>query len=189
MIPLVILAIEDESSRDFMIWLYEKSVSWMYREARKYFSHPEDVEDIVSESVVKLVDKAELLQELDKSKLLPYVVTTVKHMSLHALQHETHFQMLSFDMLEEYLTTPGNDSPDEKILREQRNAHLQEILGTLPVEDRLLLEEKYILMWADAEIAKVLGIQPDSVRMRITRAKRRIAKSLTGQGFRLNEWI
>ena len=54
MIPLIILAIEDESSREFMIWLYESSVDRMLREARKYFSRQEDIEDIVSESVAKL---------------------------------------------------------------------------------------------------------------------------------------
>lgn len=189
MIPLIILAIEDESSREFMIWLYESSVDRMLREARKYFSRQEDIEDIVSESVVKLVDKVDLLQKLDRSKLLPYAVTTVRHMSLHALQHETYFQMLSFDVLESYLSTPGNNSSDEMLLREQRNARLREIFVTLPVEDRLLLEEKYILLWTDAEIAKTLNIQPNSVRMRLTRAKRRIAKALTEQGFLLSEWV
>ena len=75
------------------------------------------------------------------------------------------------------------------LLREQRNARLREIFVTLPVEDRLLLEEKYILLWTDAEIAKTLNIQPNSVRMRLTRAKRRIAKALTEQGFLLSEWV
>lgn len=38
MIPLIILAIEDESSREFMIRMYESNVSRMYREAGKYVS-------------------------------------------------------------------------------------------------------------------------------------------------------
>lgn len=49
MIPLIILAIEDESSREFMIRLYESSVKRMYCEAKKFFSETEDVEDAVSD--------------------------------------------------------------------------------------------------------------------------------------------
>ena len=161
----------------------------MCYEARKYFSRTEDVEDIVSDAVVKLVDKVDLLQELDEHKRIPYAVTTVRHLALHALQHESYFQMVSFDALEVYLSTPSGDATEAKILGEQRNKRLYEILSSLPVDDRLLLEEKYILHWSDAEIAKTLSIRPDSVRMRITRAKRRVAKALTEQGFRLYEWV
>ena len=79
--------------------------------------------------------------------------------------------------------------PEEKLLREQCNVRLQELFHALSTDDRLILEEKYILQWSDAEIAKALGIQPDSVRMRITRAKHRVAKALTEQGFLLSEWV
>lgn len=189
MIPFIILAIEDESSRDFMIRLYEDSKKRMYNEAKRYFSREQDVEDIVSDAVVKLVDKVELLKEIEQTKRIPYAVTTVRHLAISVLKHEKYFQMASFDEFEMFMAAPQNDTPDKKILGEQRNERLKAILGPLHAEERLLLEEKYVLLWSDSEIAKALGIQPDSVRMRITRAKRRIAKALTEHGFYLNDWV
>ena len=189
MIPFVILAIEDESSRDFMIRFYESSVKRMYCEARKYFSHAEDVEDVVSDAVVKLVDKIDLLLEIDERRRLAYAVTTVRHLALHALPRKDRFQTVNFDVLEEQLPSLDGSFPEEKLLREQCNVRLQELFHALSTDDRLILEEKYILQWSDAEIAKALGIQPDSVRMRITRAKHRVAKALTEQGFLLSEWV
>ena len=53
----------------------------------------------------------------------------------------------------------------------------------MPTDIRLLLERKYILGQADAEIAADLGIRPESVRMRLTRAKRIAAKELLKNGF------
>ena len=189
MIPFVILAIEDESSRDFMIRFYESSVKRMYCEARKYFSHEEDVEDVVSDAVVKLVDKIDLLLEIDERRRLAYAVTTVRHLALHALQRKDRFQTVNFDVLEEQLPSLDGSFPEEKLLREQCNVRLQELFHALSADDRLILEEKYILQWSDAAIPKALGIQPDSVRMRITRAKHRVAKALTEQGFLLSEWV
>lgn len=92
-------------------------------------------------------------------------------------------------MLEDFISAPEGEVPDERLLREQRNARLREILKTLEPEDRVVLEERYLLQWDDAEIAKGLGIQPNSVRMRLTRAKRRLAKALLANGFYPEEWM
>ena len=42
----------------------------------------------------------------------------------------------------------------------------------------LLPRKMNILLWPDSEIAEQLGIKPDSMRMRYTRAKRKVAKAL-----------
>lgn len=188
MFPMILLTIEDESSREFMIRLYESCVSRMHLEAGNYLSEKADVEDVVSDAVVKLVEKIDLLRQLDEAKRLPYAITTVRHMAYRHLRRKNLLQMTSFDTLEDVLTAPAEDA-DDRILKEQRNARLRELLGALPTEDLLLLEEKYILLWSDAEIAETLGIQPNSLRMRLTRAKRRIADALTAQGFRLSDWF
>lgn len=187
MIPLIILAIEDESRREFMIRLYESSVKRMYCEAKKFFSETEDVEDAVSDAVVKLVDKVDLLQQIAAEKRIAYAVTTVRHAAIHILRHESRFQMVSFDALAAFLSDTEN--VEEKIQNEQRDTQLQTVLSELPPEDRLLLEEKYILLLPDAEIAQTLNIQPNSVRMRLTRAKRCVAKALTDHGFRPEDWL
>lgn len=189
MIPVVILAIEDESCRDFMIRLYENSVTRMYLEAVKYVSGKESAEDVVSDAVVKLVEKVDLLQQIDAYKRLPYAITTVRHMAYRHLRRENRLELTSFEALEALLPSADRETTDEKILKEQRKARLRELLESVSTEDRLLLEEKYILFWSDEEIADALGIQPNSVRMRLTRAKRRVADALTAQGFRLNDWV
>ena len=99
MIPILILTMEDESSREFMLRLYESCVSQMYREAGKYFSAKEDIEDVVSEAVVKLVNRIDTLQELERAKRLPYAVTTVRHVALNFLRRRNHFRMECFDDL------------------------------------------------------------------------------------------
>lgn len=188
MILPVVLTIEDESSREVMIRLYESSLKRMFREARKYASVKEIIEDIVSDSIVKLVEKIDLLCGLEERQRITYAITTVRHMAYRYLRREKLLQMTSFDNLEAFLSVPS-ESTDDIILKEQRSAKLRELLKPLPTEELLLLEEKYLLEWSDAEIAKALGIQSASVRMRLTRAKRRVAEALSKQGFQLNDWL
>lgn len=189
MIPIIILTIEDEDSRRFMIRLYEKSHDLMYTEAKQYLACDADIEDAVSTALVKLVDKVDRLQKLEVLKQIPYVITTVRHEALRILGRKKRLANSSYEDLAIYVPDGSDADTDEAILKEQRNRRLKEILGALPQEERLLLEEKYILLRTDAEIAASLGIKPDSVRMRITRAKRKMAKVLTEQGFVLNDWF
>jgi RNA polymerase sigma-70 factor (ECF subfamily) len=172
-----------------MIRFYENSVTRMYLEAVKYVSDRETAEDVVSEAVVKLVEKADLLQQIDRNKRLPYAITTVRHMAYRHLRQKNRLELTSFEALEELLPSADGEPADDKILKEQRKTRLRELLAAIPAEDRLLLEEKYVLLWSDEEIAKTLDIRPNSVRMRLTRAKRRVADALTAQGFHLNDWV
>ena len=59
---------------------------------------------------------------------------------------------------------------------------LVQIWGSLSEEDRLLLEGKYILGYHDDELATMLGCRKDSVRMKLTRARRRAFQRMLKEG-------
>ena len=50
---------------------------------------------------------------------------------------------------------------------------LREAAGSLRAGDRILLSGKYVFCHSDAELAQNLGCAPSSIRMKITRAKRK----------------
>lgn len=183
MIPMIILAIEDDNSRDFLLRLYEKSKDRMKAEAMRYLDSDADAEDVVSEAVIKLVDKIDLLQQLAENRRVPYAVATARHLALRLLEIRKQLPSADYDDLEHIIPEPESNDPEEQLLQEQRNRRLRELLSAVPLEERLLLEKKYILLWSDSEIAEQLGIKVDSVRMRYTRAKRKLATALLSKGF------
>ena len=70
-------------------------------------------------------------------------------------------------------------SLDERIISEEQKDRLMQIWGSLPEEDQLLLEGKYILGYKDAELADMLGCKKNSIRMKLTRARRRAFQLMT----------
>lgn len=52
----------------------------------------------------------------------------------------------------------------------------------LPEETRSLLAGKYLLGLSDAELAEQYGCRPDSIRMKLTRARRQALKILREGG-------
>ena len=70
-------------------------------------------------------------------------------------------------------------SMEDLLLFKARISQLKEIWHELPEEDQLLLEGKYIWELSDKELAEDHGCKPDSIRMKLTRARRRALQHLS----------
>lgn len=189
MIPIIILTLENPDDREFMSDFYLASEKWMYHEARRWFPQQQDAEDIVYESVVRLIDKVDVLQNMDRQNQIQYAVVTVRNISYNVLRRKGLEKTVSFDELEYTVVPESETHTEDTILQEQRHAYLASLWEKIGTEARLLLEQKYILKWSDAEIAEDLHVRPQSIRMRLTRIKRTVAKSLYNEGFCLMDWL
>lgn len=177
-------ALENEQEREFLQTVYQKHARLMYYTAFQILHDRVEAQDVVQESVVRLIDKIELLQKMDGCTLTAYVVSTIRNLSLHAQRKAQKQRFRNADLeQEELLNVPDGAPPMEEgmILREQRQA-LGRVWPKLDVNDRYLLEAKYILQKSDQEIGGDLGIQPASVRMRLTRARRKAFKLMEKEG-------
>ena len=159
------------AGRDFTLRLYEEYQGLMYATARKYLSD-HAAEDAVQDSVVKLMEKAELLQTLDKHRLAGYVVSTVRNTAINLLKkQDTSEKRTSPEP--DFSEVPDREiSLDEMMILSERSRALITIWPKLPEETRSLLEGKYILNCTDEELAGPLHCKADSVRMKLTRARR-----------------
>lgn len=75
----------NHSEREFISDLYDKYKKLMYATAQKYISDFSTAEDIVQDSLVKLMKKSENLQTLDGCILAGYVVSTVRNTAINHL--------------------------------------------------------------------------------------------------------
>jgi len=57
----------------------------------------------------------------------------------------------------------------------------------LSAKDRLLLEGKYFFDYSDNTLAKLLSCKKSSIRMKLTRARRRIVKLIEKEGDDVND--
>lgn len=68
MIPIVIMAIEDESDRDYITGLFLKNERGMYAMALKIVKEHHTACDMVSESCLKMIEKIGYLREISVQK-------------------------------------------------------------------------------------------------------------------------
>ena len=64
-------------------------------------------------------------------------------------------------------------SLDELVILKERSSSLHNIWLHLSEDDQLLLYGKYVIDLSDQELARLIGCKPSSIRMKLTRARRK----------------
>lgn len=166
----------------FVRELYSRYSRLMFAEALRRVSNRQDCEDIVQDAVESLCEKADTLRVLPPAALPAYVVYTVKNKSISFLRHQAvvsrHTADLGDEGLEDFESSAP--SPEEWLELRERADGLGRIWPLLPEEDRELLYRKYILGQDNEELAEVFRCRRDSVRMRLSRARRRAVSLMKG---------
>ena len=173
MIPACILAIEDESDREYMTRLYNQYKRLMYSTINEILKEPWSTEDVLQTAVEKLILKLDLLKSLDEKRLINYIITTSRNLAYNEYNKRTRQAEVIF---QENIDSLENDSYTDSIenffLKKDEQTRFLEIWPELDPKNRYLLEAKYILGRKTPDIAKDLGIKPSSVRMAMTRARK-----------------
>lgn len=184
MLAFICAIAAEPSDREFMMQLYLDYERLMYATAQKYVSDPEAVQDVVQESLLRLIPKVPFLREQEECIYVNYIAATVRNTAINTLRklgvRSSLFCSLE-DQAEHVSPEPG-PSPEESLLRAEQREELARLWDRLREEDRLLLEGKYILGCRDAELADTLGCKESSIRMKLTRARRRALRLITEEG-------
>lgn len=189
MFSMLTCAIESPEDHDIITEFFVDNKLLLYREAWKYLSITEDVEDIVCETLVRIIAHMEKFRSLLPYERIQYSKAIVRNLSYIHLKRSSLLTMVPFEDVDTYLTVEENQLPENIVAQQINLAQIRKVWENIPVEERLLLEQKYVLDWSDKELATVLGVQPQSVRMRLTRAKRKVVQLLNEQGFQISEWL
>ncbi len=184
MLVAIWMALEDEQQREFMHGIYQKHARLMLYTANQILRDPAAAEDVLQDSVVRLMDKIELLQKMDGCTLTAYVVSTIRNMALNRRRAQQRQRYRDAGLEQEALLNVPDGGPtvEEGLLLREQKAALAKIWPRLTEDERHLLEAKYILQQEDKDIAGELGIKPASVRMGLTRARRHALKLMQKEG-------
>ena len=171
MIPMILMAIEDDADRAFMINLYEKCHKAMYRQAYDILRDHGEAEDAVQDTLVKLIGRMAALRTMPQGQLLPYAVIAAKSTAIDRWRRRKKERVgASEDFAEGW-----SAAPEEQLgafIDMERVDLLSRGLEKLPQRDRDILMYRYILEMSDEEIAGLLNIKPGSVRMCLSRARK-----------------
>lgn len=177
--------INDVDDRAFMQEVYQQNERLMYAIALKYASNTQDCEDIVHDTVEKLCKNIAKIKELPNSALRAYVVYAVRNTAINFRKHQStinrHIQQLSDDDLSSEYDQPESIIERIEDLQEKRTS-LTKVWMQLTDAEQELLYRKYVLDQTTEELSGIFQCSRDSIRMRLSRARRKSLRLMKGEG-------
>lgn len=164
------------SDRDFITELYQVYRRLMYYTARKYSSDPHQCDDIVQDSMTNLIRNVDTLKKLTNRSLANYIMVTVRNTAINSLKRQKteNNRLLSLEIMNECAAPNLEETLDDILIRKEQIKHFQTIWALLDEATKQILEGKYFLGYNDSQLAVLLGCRPSSVRMKLTRARRKV---------------
>lgn len=138
--------------------------------------NPQDREDCLSEVSMRVWEKIGQFDG-EKGSFRAWLTAITRNT---ALNHARRASGSSAEELSE--STPSPElSPEETLLKKERQEALKTALSRLSYKDRLLFYRKYYYRQSTAQIAAELGMTERAVEGKLYRLKKQLRKSLGGE--------
>ena len=176
-LSLYLLSLETEAERDKLTLIYTRYLSFMYKVARKYSNHYGNEDDIVHESILKIIDnlgKIDLDNEL-ASKC--YIRTIVKNKARDLWRKENRVGMCGIEEVEFALEDEA-ELPVDSLLTKDGYEQLIGYIGDMSDTYREVCQLRFICGLKEREIAEALGITQKNVTARIARGRRQLIEKI-----------
>jgi len=187
MLAYISTMVNDPSDREFMTSFYEKYYRLLYSVAKGICLKYYDSEEVVQDSIVKLIPKIDFLRSLPEENQVYYTVAVVRNTAISLLRKQAREKGIVVpmsDWFSDIIAEEDNPVEDRLILFENIG-ELMHCWKYLTDEEKFLLEGRYLFELTDGELAKQVGCKPDSIRMKLTRTRRKMKKlilNLEGEG-------
>ena len=165
---LAVMSSGSGEDRSFLTALYLGLRKELFTYAYRLCGSRQTAEDAVQDAFVSLVPRVSSLRAMQQDRLRAYVFVTVKNAVYRIHRNDEKARHAEADSAAD--TAPAEEEP----LSGYDADALMTALPQLSEREQALLHMKYFLRQSDQEIAEQLQVKPDSVRMLLTRARRRL---------------
>lgn len=155
-------------NRQAMQTLYSLTVGYLVGVCQRYLSNQEDVKDVVQDSYLQIFQHIDAFTPRGNNSLRAWMARVVVNKSVDLLRRQQHWQFADEDV---------TDIPDEPVdISNIKAERLHQLIRELPTGYRTILNLYIFERKSHQEIAKMLGIKPDTSASQYHRAKAQLRK-------------
>lgn len=184
MLPVFILAIEDNSDREFVAALYTRYQPLLFRRAKRILKDDDRAEEAVHEAMLRVIRYLDRVREVPSDELLPYLITIVQTTSISIYNKYKQHRETVFGATEDWAACLSDNGSciDDILIRKDRVELLKMCLKQLTQREIDILNYFYTLDLPQKEIAGLTGLTTGNVRLIISRAKKKVLAAYDERG-------
>jgi RNA polymerase sigma-70 factor (ECF subfamily) len=142
----------------------------LFRVALRITLNREEAEDIVQDVLLKVWDKRDGWDELESIEAYCLVVTRNLAIDRSEKRDNNHVELTD----EEWVSAGGTENPYDRLIGNERLRLVHRIINELPEKQRLMVQLRDIEGKNYKEIATILGLTEEQVKVNLFRARKKI---------------
>lgn len=178
----IIATIVSDSDREFILSIYKKFYPQMKYQILHVVGKCNDADDLIQDTVIRLIAHIELLKALQENQIMMYAVKTAKSVALDYMRKNLVRSKWRYYPEEYEEIVDKADTPEEICIKKESRTELWETVDGLSERDRDLIYFKYQLDLSMDELCEVLNISEKSIRQCLFRARKRVRTLMMGGG-------
>ncbi len=149
----------------------------MFRLAHRITGSYEDAKDIVQESLIRLWKMADKIDKYANPEAL--AITITKNLSLDWIKSKNN--RINKMQIEEYenVLVSKEFSPEKSIEINQLHEMILKLIDSLPAQQKIIFQLRDIEGLTNKEIAEILKVNENIVKINLSRARKKIRELLT----------
>ncbi|MDE7193262.1 MAG: sigma-70 family RNA polymerase sigma factor [Oscillospiraceae bacterium] len=171
--------IKDDSDRELVQRIYDRYERMMYSMALSILRDPADAEDAVQTAFVRIIDHLQIILEKGCHNHKAYFVIIAKHVALNMLHKRNNHPVEDID---EHYELSDDVSVETAVLSRLGEEEIARAVNSLSDTDRDIMYLNLYEGMQAKEIAELAGMKPNTVSVRIRRAKKKLADILRERG-------
>ena len=179
-----IAEISKEQDRKFLDQMYQHYYSMLYQVAFSIIQDKFISEDVITDAMLSLFSLVPKLRAMEDWELTAYLRTTVRRAAYKTYKEQRKQNATEVPTENSILfsLSAAGDTPDDALIQSEDFQMLRDAVTSLPERDRRLLYLKYAAGLSAEEIGELTGESAAAVRMRLSRARRKVLRLLEEGG-------
>lgn len=148
----------------------------LYRLALRITLDAAEAEDVVQDTLVKVWNKRDEWMQISSAEA--YCLTVCRNLALDRAAQTNRQATEPLDSDIQAIAAPSS-APDEKLIEQERMAIIRKLLDSLPEVQRSIMELRDMEGKSYKEIATVLALSEEQVKVYLFRARQKIRQAYT----------
>ncbi len=161
-----------EGDHEALVELLRSIENAVYRSAFYILGNEQDALDASQEALIRIYRKIHTFQE--KAKFSTWIQRIVSNVCIDKFRSQK--EVISID--EHEIVLPDTYSVEEAVLVKQLSSDIQEAIGQLPKQYRLVIVLRYLQDFSYQEIAEALELPLNTVKSYLFRARQQLQDKL-----------
>lgn len=181
MLLFVIDYLDNDSDKAFVENLYDEYMPWIRSRVYKHIKDINVCNDLAHDCMVNMIRYVDRVKSLPENKIRAYITVSIDNLVINYLKRSSR-QMTrnTIDLSADYYLADDTNI-EEEIEKKYDYESIRAAFDKLRERDKSIIVMKYDLELSDRQIADILDVKPDSVRMTVFRSVKKLKKQIKKQ--------